>query len=186
MQKRLVVSGLELVGADQESIGVALDSLGDVVARETVERTLAHLHATELVLAREGHDGLVRTLALQQVGFDRMEILDGALDAARHHHGARLAADLAGREHLIVKMIDHDLGLEVDRVVVALHIAPQLLPGLAGVELRIILDLLDQLVVAVDRGVVLEHVEDEFFLDRLLHGVTVEGPVPDLAFGVRR
>ena len=54
-----------------------------------------------------------------------------------------------------------------------------------GVELRVVLDLLDQLVVAVHRRVVLEHVEDEALLDRLLHRVAVEGPVLHLAVGLR-
>jgi hypothetical protein len=46
---------------------------------------------------------------------------------------------------------------------------------LLGVELRVVLDLLDQLVVAVDGRVVLQHIEDEALLDGLLHGVAVEG-----------
>ncbi len=57
---------------------------------------------------------------------------------------------------------------------------------LLGVELRVVLGLLDQLVVAVHRRVALEHIEDEAFLDRLLHRVAVEGPVLDLALGVGR
>ena len=98
----------------------------------------------------------------------------------RHHHGPRLAADLVQRDHLLVEVVHHDLGLEPDGMVVALHIAAQLLLRLLGVELRVALDLLDQPVVAVDRRVVLEHVEDEALLDRLLHRVAVEGPVLDL------
>src|SRR2546421_86606 len=49
------------------------------------------------------------------------------------------------------------------------------------IELRVALDLLDQLVIALDGRVVLEHVEDEAFLDGLLHGVSIEGAVLDLA-----
>ena len=44
-------------------------------------------------------------------------------------------------DHLLVEVIDHDLGLEADRVVVALDIAAQLLPRPLGVELGIALDL---------------------------------------------
>ena len=91
---------------------------------------------------------------------------------------------LLGGQHLLVEVVHHDLGLEPDRVVVALDVAAQLLLRLLGVELRVVLDLLDQLVVAVHRRVALEHVEDEAFLDRLLHRVAVEGPVLDLALGV--
>ena len=85
-----------------------------------------------------------------------------------------------------MEVVHHDLGLEADRVVVALDIAAQLLLRLLRVELRVVLGLLDQLVVAVHRRVGLEHVEDEALLDRLLHRVAVEGPVLDLALGIGR
>ena len=139
------------------------------------------LRAAVFVLAGEGDDGLVRALALRQIVLEGVEVLDGPLDAAGHHHRPRLAADLVQRHHLLVEVVDHDLGLEPDRVVVALDVAAQLLLRPLGVELRVALDRLDQLVVAVDRRVVLEHVEDEAFLDRLLHRVAVERPVLDLA-----
>jgi hypothetical protein len=78
-----------------------------------------------------------------------------------------------------VEVVDHDLGLQADRVRVALDVAAQLRVRLAGIELRVVLAFPDQPVVAVHRRVGLEHVEDEAFLDRLLHGVAVEGPMPD-------
>ena len=186
VQQRLVVAGLELVGADQEAVRIGLDLGGDVAARKPVERRLAHLGAAVLVLAGEGDDRLVRALALHQIRLEGVEVLDRPLDAARHHHRPRLPADLPGRHHLLVEVVHHDLGLEPDRVVVALHIAAQLLLRPLGVELRVVLGLLDQLVVAVHRRVALEHVEDEALLDRLLHRVAVEGPVLDLALGVGR
>ncbi len=137
------------------------------------------------MLAGKGDDGLVGALALLQVVADGMVVLDGALDAAGDDHGPRLAADLAQGDHLLVEVIDHDLGLQADGVVVRLDVAAQLLLRPLGVELRIVLDRLDQLVVAVDRRVALQHVQDEALLDGLLHGVAVEGPVLDLlALGV--
>ena len=60
---------------------------------------------------------------------------------------------LFSAEHLLVEVVHHDLGLEADGVVVALHVAAQLLLRPLGVELRVALDRLDQLVVAVDRRV---------------------------------
>ena len=39
-------------------------------------------------------------------------------------HRPRLAADLVPRKHLLVEVVHHDLGLEADRVVVALDEAP--------------------------------------------------------------
>ena len=41
VQQRLVVAGLELVGADQEAVRVFLNLVGDVAARKAVERRLA-------------------------------------------------------------------------------------------------------------------------------------------------
>ena len=126
------------------------------------------------MLAGEGDDGLIRTLALGEIRLEGVEILDGPLDAAGDHHRPRLAADLVQRHHLLVEMVHHDLGLEPDGVVVALDILAQLLLRPLGVELRVALDLLDQLVVAVHGRVALEHVEDEALLDGLLHRVAVE------------
>ena len=104
-----------------------------------------------------------------------------ALDTAGDDHRPGLAADLVQRQHVVVEVVDHDLGLEPDRVVVVLDVAAELLVGLARVELGVAFDRLDELVVAVDRRVVGEHVQDEALLDRLLHRVAVERPVLGLA-----
>ena len=114
-----------------------------------------------------------------------MVVLDRPLDAVGDHHRPGRAADLVLRQHLVVEVVDHDLGLEPDRVVAPLDEAAQLLLRLPDVELRVLLYRLGELVVAVHRHVVGEHVEDEPLLDRLLHGVAVEGVVPDCAVGLR-
>ncbi len=185
VQQRLVVVGLELVGADQEAVRVLLNLVGDLARRKAVERRLGHLGAAVLMLAGEGDDRPVAALALGQIVAKGVEVLDRALDAAGHHHCARLAADQVPRQHLFVEVVDHDLGLEPDGVVVAFDVATQLLLRPPGVELRVALDLPDELVVAVDWRVVLEHVQDEALLDRLLHRVAVERPVLHRAVGLR-
>jgi hypothetical protein len=53
------------------------------------------------------------------------------------------------------------------------------------VELRVAFGFLDHLVVAAYGRVAFEHIQDEVFLDCLLHGVAVERPVLNLALGVR-
>ena len=161
--------------------GIFLDLVGDLAAGEAVERGLGHLRAAVLVLAGEGDDGLVRALALLQVVAHRVVVLDRPLDAAGDHHRPGLAADLLQAHHLLVEVVDHDLGLQPDRVVVALDVLAQLLLGPLGVELRVVFDRLDQLVVARDRRVALQHIQDEPLLDGLLHRVAVEGPVLGLA-----
>src|SRR4030095_1073503 len=103
-----------------------------------------------------------------------VEILDRSFDTARDHHRPRLAPKLAKPDHLFVEVIDHDLGFEPNGVLVALHVPPELLPSPFYVELWVSRDRLDELVVALNRRVVVEHVQDEALLDRLLHGVAVE------------
>ena len=181
MEQGFVVAGLELVGTDQEAVGVLLDFVGDVGRRKAVQDGLVHGPAAVVVLPREGDDGPVGTLALLQVGADGVDVLDGPLNAVGDHHGPRLAVDLALGDHLFMEVIHHDFRLVADGVLVPFHVAPQLLPGLVGVELRVVRHGLGQPVVAVDRCVVLEHVQDEPLLDGLLHAVDVKRTMPHRA-----
>ena len=67
----------------------------------------------------------------------------------------------------------------------ALDEAPQLLLRLLDVELGVVLHRLGEPVVAGHGRVVLQAIQDEALLDGLLHGVAVEGAVPDGAVGLR-
>ena len=115
-----------------------------------------------------------------------MKILDRPFDAACNYHGTRLPPYFVGGQHLLVKVIHHNLALEPDGVVVTFDVPMQFLFCFFGIEFRIILNLLDQFVVALDGGVALEHIKDKPLIDRLLHGVAVEGAVLHLAFNVGR
>ena len=139
------------------------------------------------MLAGEGDYGLVGTLAYRQIVADGVVVVDGALDAAGDHHGPRLPAYLLKPRHLLVEVVHHDFGLQADGVLMVLDVSAQLLPGPFGVEFRVVSRRLDQPVIAVHRRVMLQHVDDEVFLNRLLHGVDVEGDVPGLiSVGNRR
>ena len=70
------------------------------------------------MFAGEGDDGQIGAFALLEISLDRVEILDGPLDAAGDDHGSRLAVDLSLAEHLLVEMIHHDLGLLPDGMLV--------------------------------------------------------------------
>ncbi len=72
-------------------------------------------------------------------------------------------------------MIDHDLGFHLNGLGAGFHKGFQLLLRLGGIEQRVVLHRLLHFVVAFVSGVLLQHVEDEFFLDCLLHGIQVEG-----------
>ena len=88
-----------------------------------------------------------------------MVVQDGSLNPAGHHHGPRLAAYLALGDHLLVEVVHHDLGLEPNGVLVPLHKAAQLLLRLLDVKFRIVFDGLDELIVALDRCVVGQHIQ---------------------------
>ena len=50
VHQRLVVSGLELVSADEETVGVLLDLVGNLAGRKAIERSLAHFDATKIII----------------------------------------------------------------------------------------------------------------------------------------
>ncbi len=91
---------------------------------------------------------------------------------AGHDHRLRPAADLVAREG--AEVLDHHLGLLGDVVRMQAHEARQRPGGLLLVHLGIVLNGLDQPVVGLVGRVVLQHVQDEAFLDGLPHAVEVE------------
>lgn len=141
------------------TVRVLLDLLGDLAGRRAVERDLADLGSAKLGLAGEGHNGPVAALAFLQIIADGVKVLDGALNAVGDKHGLYLAADLVLSQDLLVEVIDHDLGLEANGMVVALDKASQLLLGFLRIELRVVCHRLGQLVMAVHRRVVGQHVQ---------------------------
>ena len=76
--------------------------------------------------------------------------------AAGGRQGPRLAVDLAAGDDLLVKVIDHDLGLAADSVVVPLDVAAQLLLGAFDVVFGVVLNGFHQPVVARNRRVLLQ------------------------------
>ena len=110
-----------------------------------------------------------------------MEVLNSAIYPTCNHHRSRLPADLIESDNVFVEVVHHNLGFEADRVFVALDVPPELFPRPFHVELGVPRDRLDELVVALDRRVVVEHVQDEALLDCLLHGVAVKRSMLHLA-----
>ena len=49
MHQGFIVTGLELVGTDEESVGVVFDLVGDITARETVKRRFTDLRSIIIV-----------------------------------------------------------------------------------------------------------------------------------------
>ncbi len=106
-----------------------------------------------------------------------MEILDGTLDTAGNDHGPCLPSYLVKGYYLFVEMVHHDLGLEVDGIIMALNIPAELFLRSLGIKLGIFLHGLNEFVVAVHWCVITEHIQDEAFLYGLFHSVAVEGTV---------
>ena len=124
VQQRLVVAGLELVGTDQEAVRdprwilSAIWPDGKLFSDASVTFSPPNSGSSG-----EGHDCPVLALSLLQVVANGMEVLEGALDAVGDHHRPRprQRRSCIIRDDLLVEVVDHDLGLEADRVVVALE-----------------------------------------------------------------
>lgn len=56
VQQRLVIAGLELVGADEEAVRIFRDLLGDPAGREAVQRRLGDLPTAERALVAADFD----------------------------------------------------------------------------------------------------------------------------------
>ena len=110
-----------------------------------------------------------------------MVIVDAPLDAAGDDHGSGLAADLSLSDDLLVKVADHHIRLFRDGERLAFHKGAQLLLRLLLVEHWVIFHNFFEPVIAVDGRVVFQHVQNETFLNSLLHGVDVERPMLHLA-----
>ena len=74
-----------------------------------------------------------------------------------------------------LEVLDHHFGLLRDVVRMQPHEARERLGRLLALDVLVLGTFLEQPVVACIGRVVLQHVEDEPFLDRLAHGVAVEG-----------
>ncbi len=111
VQEGLVIPGLELVSTDQKPVRVLLDLVRDLIRGKAVQAGLGDFFAAILVLTRESHNCLVRAFSLSQVLIEGIEVLNSPLDAAGYHHGPCLAADLIPGDHLLMKVIHHDLSL---------------------------------------------------------------------------
>ena len=134
----------------------------------------------------EGYDCPEGQLPLGDAVVDGQVVVDGPVHPVGHDHGPGLAAHQPGAEDGFVEVVNHDLGLGTDRVLVALDIVPETPLGPPGVELGVVVDLLDEVEVALDAAIVLEDVQDEPLLDGLLHRVDVEGEVLHRPVGLGR
>ena len=108
------------------------------------------------------------------------------VDAVSYDHGAGLSLDFLGPEDRLMEVVHHDFRLGADGFGVAFDEFAEFSLCPLGIELGVVLDGLQDVEVGIDGGVVSQHVQDEAFLDGLLHGVGVEWQVLDGAVVLRK
>ena len=82
-----------------------------------------------------------------------MIILKRPLNPTSYDHHPGLAADLVLGNDLFLEVVHYYLGFESDGMLVPLNIAAEFLLGLPGIELRVVLHCLGELVIARHRCV---------------------------------
>ncbi len=118
----------------------------------------------------------VRVSLLPDVFVERQLVAHRLLARARHDH--RLRPSVEHMLHVLSEVLDDDLDLLADVVRVQPHPAHQRLecPGLVHLLVVVLRTIVCELESHPIGRVVLEHVEDEALLDRLLHRVGVKRP----------
>ena len=175
MQQRLVEAGLVFLRHEQHLVLLRGELLGQLLLADAVVHALFGVgDVGELVVlhrAGERHQRLDGIALLLDVAIEALLVAHGFQARTRDHHRLGPAADLVARDG--VEVLDHHLGLLGDVVRVQSHEARQRLRRLLALDVRVVVARLQQLEVGRVGRVVLQHVEDERFLDRLPHGVAV-------------
>ena len=136
-QLRLVEARQVFVGDDQQPVIVGVEFLSRLTFGESIHIGFRVFHPIDGLLARKRDQYLERVfLIVEQLGH-RFVIADRGFDVLGDDHPFGLAAQLLGVHDLRDKMIQHDLGLGVDRLLTAFDIGAQLFLGLLGVEQRV-------------------------------------------------
>jgi len=179
VKQRLVKARLEHIRNNENAIRVFFELLRYLSVRETIQtgRGKRRFLTLILILAGKGDNRFIWTVPIRKAFIDGVIIFDTARNAGGHDHSASLPADFSFGNDLFVKMFYHHSRFLGNGIAVAFHKAAQLFLRPLLIEHRVILDGLHQLIEAVDRRVVLQHIQNESFLDRLLHRINVERSV---------
>ena len=176
MEQRLIKARLEHIRNDENAIRVFFELLRYLGIREAVQpcRCQRRFLPLILVLAGKGDDRLIWTAPVRKAFIDGVIIFDTARNAGGHDHSASLPADFSFGNDLFVEVVYHHSRFLGYGIAVAFYKAAQLLLRQLLIEHRVILDGLHQLIEAVDRRVVLQHIQNESFLDCLFHRINME------------
>ena len=184
VQKRLIEAGLVFLGDKQQLVLFGCELVRQLLLPDrsaglvAVHIRLGVAHARSIRVydgAGECDERLDFGVALfLDLPVEFLLVADGVQPGAGDDHRLGPAADLVAGEG--VEVLQHDFRLLGDVVGVQAHEAGERLGCLALAHLRVVRDGLDEPVVGLVGRVVLEHVEDEAFLDGLPHAVEVERP----------
>ena len=165
----LIETGLELVGAHDDALLVRVEELGGAGLGHAVHLRLGDLLAVHVELAGERHHDLAGVLLLLYVFGHRKVEPVGHRPAPSDDHGLGLAVQHA--LHVVHEVLNDDLRLLADHGWVPVDNPHKCAVCLHLLVLGVVCDGLHQFEVALEAGVVLQHVQDEALVDGLLHAV---------------
>ncbi len=178
-QLGLIEAGLVLVGGDHHVEVLGVEGFRQVAPVQAgVEQAAAfrHLfgnHPVRQHAAGKSHQRMHIVVAhLLHIGLHRQLIAHRLLAAAGDHHGLGLAAQQVA--DIGAEMFDDHLYLLADVVRVQAHPARQLHARLLRVHFLVVAVRVGDFPGRTVGGVVLQHIEDEAFLNGLAHGIQVE------------
>ena len=168
VQQRLIETGLELLRNDQHLILVGVETLRCFGIRESVHPSFGELGAIVEHFAGERHQRLqVRVLLLPQVLIDGLFVTHSMQPAGGDHHCFRVPTDFGCG--VLTEMLNDDLSFLRQVRWMQRH-EPRNRSFRAGlVMVRVVRNSFLDTPVRLVRRVVLQHVMDEAFLDRLTH-----------------
>ncbi len=179
-KQRLVKAGLEFVG-DQEQVIVRLgEGIANIASLQAGVQAFAGLgnrnrKALWVVdFTRERHQHAQRVVALFNVGANRFLPAYSLFATRDYDHRLRFA--LKQRLHVLAVVLDDDLHLLRDVVGVQPNPLHDALHGGAALDLLLVqfLAVVGQLERQLVGRVILQHIEDEAFLDGLAHRIHME------------
>ena len=174
MQQRLVIARLKLIRTNQKPIGIFLNLVGNLRFRKTVQRRFTHPLTAVIHLTRKSDNSFVRAIALVQIVADGVIVFNRHLNASGYDHRPRLSANFARCQHLLVEVVNYNLGFEANGMAVRFHIVDEFLLRLFRVKFRIICYRLGEMVIACYRRIIAQHIQNKPLLNRLFHRIVVE------------
>ena len=93
MKERLIKPSLELVRDDEEPILIALEHLGRLRFRKTIQPGLGVIVPCIVNRPGESHQGFKRAVVIPQIAVHLQFVPDGLLAGTCHNHGLCLSVD---------------------------------------------------------------------------------------------